>query len=131
MPAGYRKYQALAPGPWFRSVDYPEYYRRYRRQLDDLDAQRVADELKALAAPHEPVLLCWEVPPLARGNWCHRSIVAQWLFETLGLVVPERDCGQHRSWNWSRLPPFTTARSPEPSKPGPASELRQQLETPP
>jgi hypothetical protein len=109
-PADFRKYKLLAPGEWFNQVEYPEYYRRYRKQLDKLDPERVLEELKALAAPHEPVLLCWEKPPLHRDNWCHRSIVARWFWETLGLEVKERYHGKHRSWNWRKLPPFTTGR---------------------
>jgi Protein of unknown function, DUF488 len=111
VPAGYKVYRPLAPGKWFNSVDYPEYYRRYRRQLDMLDPERVLEELKALAAPHAPVLLCWEKPPLHADNWCHRSIVARWFWETLGLEVKERYHGKHKSWNWQKLPPFTTGRS--------------------
>ena len=110
-PAGFRMYKPLAPGSWFHRVDYPEYYERYRKQLDKLDPMRVLEELKALAAPHDPVLLCWEKPPLHADNWCHRSIVARWFFETLGLVVKERYYGTHKSRNWKKLPPFTTGRS--------------------
>jgi hypothetical protein len=36
----------------------------------------VYDDLVALAAPDEPVLLCWEKPPFSDANWCHRRIVA-------------------------------------------------------
>jgi hypothetical protein len=108
--AGYKVYRPLAPGKWFKEVDYPEYYRRYRKQLDKFDPQRVLEELMALAAPYDPVLLCWEEPPLHRDNWCHRSIVARWFWETLGLEVKERYHGNHKSWNWSKLPPFTTGR---------------------
>ena len=37
---GYRMYAALAPGPWFRSVDADEYCRRYMLQLAALDAAK-------------------------------------------------------------------------------------------
>jgi Protein of unknown function, DUF488 len=130
-PAGFRMYKPLAPGEWFNKVEYPEYYRRYRNQLGKLDPERVLKELKALAAPHEPVLLCWERPPLHRDNWCHRSIVARWFWETLGLEVRERYHGKHRSWNWRKLPPFTTGpdwnksqRSRQPARGAESSEAR-------
>jgi hypothetical protein len=116
-PAGFKLYKPLAPGNWFHRVDYPEYYWRYRKQLEKLDPERVREELEALAAPHEPVLLCWEKPPLHTDNWCHRSIVARWFLETLGLVVKERYHGQHRSWHWKKLPPFTTGPSSNKPKP--------------
>ena len=107
IPAGFKIYRPLVPGEWFNQVAYAEYYRRYRQQLDRLDPQRVRQELEALAAPHEAVLLCWERPPLHADNWCDRSIVARWFWETLGLEVKERYHGKHRSWNWRKLPPFT------------------------
>jgi uncharacterized protein (DUF488 family) len=31
------------------------------------------------------VLLCWENP----GEFCHRRIVASWIFENLKIEVPE------------------------------------------
>ena len=102
-PAGYRMYSKLAPGPWFNKVSIDEYCRLYRQILAGLDPQRTYDELVALMAPAEPVLLCYEVPPftaprpipeaglttIGRENWCHRRIVAVWFQETLGIEVAE------------------------------------------
>lgn len=85
-PAGYRVYRKLAPGPWFRSVSDDEYRRLFLAEiLSPLDPQIVWDELHALAAPHEPVLLCWEAEPAG----CHRRLVAAWLEARLGGCVPE------------------------------------------
>jgi hypothetical protein len=77
---GYRVYRPLAPGPWFNSVGYERYCELYDDQLARLSARVVWDELQKLAAPHEPVLLCWERPPFAlpraadpKGNWCHSA----------------------------------------------------------
>ncbi len=117
-PAGFRMYKPLAPGKWFHSVDYPEYYERYQKQLDKLDSERVLEELKTLAASHEPVLLCWERPPLHRENWCHRALVARWFWETLGLEVKERYHGKHKSPHWAKVPPSTTGRA-KPTPPAP------------
>ena len=91
VPAGFRTFRPLAPGPWFKSVDRDEYQRRYVAQLAPLDPAQVWDELHRLAAPAEPVLLCWERPAdLAAGKaFCHRRMVAQWFDSTLGLLVPE------------------------------------------
>ena len=102
-PAGYRIYSKLAPGPWFNSVSINEYCRLYGQILAGLDPQRTYDELVALMAPAEPVLLCYEVPPftapqpipqagvttIGRQNWCHRRLVAMWFQETLGIEVAE------------------------------------------
>jgi hypothetical protein len=102
-PAGYRIYAKLAPGPWFNSVSIDEYCRLYGEILARLDQRRVYDELVALMAPAEPVLLCYEVPPfsapqpipqagltmIGRSNWCHRRLVAEWFQEALGIEVAE------------------------------------------
>jgi len=55
-----------------------------------LDAKTIWFELHALVAPHEPVLFCWERPPLTKSNWCHRSMVAAWFKRHLGesLIFP-------------------------------------------
>lgn len=96
-PAGFKVYRALAPGPWFNSVDIKEYLERFHAEiLAPLDPQAVWDELHRLAAPHEPVLLCWEKPPVAASevaghDFCHRRIVAEWLEVKLGRIVDEFD----------------------------------------
>ena len=91
-PAGFRVYRALAPGGWFKSVPEDEYRRRYAAQLVSLEAKQVWDDLHALAAGAEPVLLCWErKADLAAGvTFCHRRIVAEWFAEALGETVAER-----------------------------------------
>jgi hypothetical protein len=89
-PAGFRIFKALAPGPWFNSVTGEEYVRRYTVEvLGRLDPQETWDKLRRLAAPHEPVLLCWEVPPFTADNWCHRRMVAEWFRDSLGHEVAE------------------------------------------
>lgn len=82
-------YRALAPGPWFKSVSKEEYERRFRDQLEKLDAQKVVEELHELVHPHEPVLMCWEVPPFTETNWCHRRMVTKWLADYGYLGVDE------------------------------------------
>lgn len=90
--AGFRVYRALAPGPWFKAVDEPEYRRRYALQLDALGPRAVFEDLVALAGGAEPVLLCWErkADIEAGRSFCHRRIVAEWLRERLGETVVER-----------------------------------------
>jgi hypothetical protein len=91
-PAGFRVYRALAPGPWFNSVDEPEYRRRYAEQLAALDPRATFDALAELAAGAEPVLLCWErkTDLVAGRAFCHRRIVAEWFHARLGETVVER-----------------------------------------
>ena len=83
---GYRLYRKLAPGPWFNSVDAEEYHRRFLTEvLGPLDPQRTWDDLHALVAPCEPVLMCFEPDPAG----CHRRMVARWLEEALGVRIDE------------------------------------------
>jgi len=91
-PAGFRVFRALAPGPWFKTVDEPEYRRRYDAQLAVLDPQVTFDALNELAGGAEPVLLCWErkADLLTGRAFCHRRIVADWFRGTLGATVDER-----------------------------------------
>jgi len=81
-------YRKLTPGPWFNSVGVEEYRQRfYAEILAPLDPRAVAGELVDMAAGRVPVLLCFERP--GRGQWCHRAMVAEWLAEATGQVVPE------------------------------------------
>lgn len=87
---GYRRYMALNPGSWFMSCATPEEFnRRYFAEiLAPLDARKVVSDLIALADGHLPVLLCWERPPPDPAP-CHRALVSAWLFDELGMIVPE------------------------------------------
>src|ERR1019366_452407 len=88
LPAGYRIYRALAPGPWFNSVGIEEYYHLYRTEvLGPLNPRTVADDLVRLGGGLVPVILCYERP--CGADWCHRAMAAEWLAEALGFVVPE------------------------------------------
>ena len=46
-------------------------------------------ELDKLSAPHEAVLLCYERPPFHASNWCHRTMLSDWIRRETGLVVEE------------------------------------------
>lgn len=77
-----RVYKALAPS-WdlVRINDTEEYTRRYRNEvLNRLDPKKVYKDLG-----DDAILLCWEKP----GDFCHRRIVAEWLENELGIIVPE------------------------------------------
>jgi hypothetical protein len=88
---GYRRYSALAPRAEMLKMSYEEYLPLYLAILARLDPQKVWDDLHALVAPAEPILLCWERPPLTATNWCHREMVCSWLKGTLGFDVEEYD----------------------------------------
>lgn len=89
--AGVPTYRPLAPGPWFKSVTWERYVELYSEQLSALDPRKTFEALERIAAPHEPVLLCWELPPFVGDNHCHRRLVATWFEQRLGLTVPEID----------------------------------------
>ena len=61
-------------------IDNKEYEKQYREQvLSKLNAKNIYEQLK------DQVLLCWE----PQGEFCHRRIISQWIFEQLGIEVPE------------------------------------------
>lgn len=70
-------------------MPYEQYRAEYFHILEALDPERVVEEFGALAHPYEPLLLCWEKPPLTSENWCHRTLVAEWFEQELAVKVPE------------------------------------------
>ena len=98
-PRGFADFKVchqLAPNfaNW-NTVSHDRYLVLFERQLAQLDPQKMYDELYKMVAtercPVEPVLLCWEKPPLSPANWCHRRMVAEWFERTLKIQVPECD----------------------------------------
>jgi hypothetical protein len=111
MPARYRRYTKLNPGPWFNNVT-PERYRKlyFAEILAPLNPQKVVEELAQLADDRVAVLLCWE-PPSASSAWCHRALVSAWLKEKLNIdvfeVTHEREgCG----WSHPKMHPSFRAK---------------------
>lgn len=90
MPRGHScpTYRALAPGPWFKTVDYETYRELYFSQLNKLNPTAVMADLHELAQGHEPILLCWEKLDTPE-DWCHRRMVAEWFKTELNIDVPE------------------------------------------
>ena len=91
--AEYEVYPQLAPEWSWLGLPCDEYRPLYVERLQALDAQQVWNELHALVPGQEPVLLCFEKPPLTADNWCHRQMVAQWFAEELGVAVAELEAG--------------------------------------
>jgi hypothetical protein len=89
-PPGYRELRALAPGEWFKTTSQARYRDLYFGEiLRPLDPRRTFDQLHEMGAGAEPILLCWERPPLTADNWCHRRMVAEWFQDKLGIEVQE------------------------------------------
>ena len=72
------------------AMDYDQYKVLYDATLARMDPKQVWNELHEMAGGREPVLLCFERPPLVvPDNWCHRRMVADWFERELGDVVEE------------------------------------------
>ncbi len=85
---GYGTYRVLAPEDSILRLPYKEFYSRYKEKLYKLDPQQVWSELHTIHKDHEPILLCWENLNI-RGQWCHRTMVAEWFNKTLGEIIHE------------------------------------------
>ena len=91
-----RRYLPLAPPRGLLKVKDPEVFDRgYRKQLVGLDSKRVAGDLGP-----DAILLCWE----SFNVRCHRRLVAEWLEEKLGIVVPELEHERAESIPFSEQP---------------------------
>jgi Protein of unknown function, DUF488 len=98
--AGFRMYRNLQPGPGTLKLPDRVFVARYFREvLQPLDAHQTVDELVELAAGKIPALLCFEHPP-PNPKWCHRALVSIWLWEKLGLEVPEHG-HESEGFGWS------------------------------
>ena len=85
----YRLYQPLAPTRQMLKLSYHEYLPRYRAILDTLDPRKVWHDLHTLSDGLEPVLLCYEQPPIHPDNFCHRRMAADWLEHHLDVTISE------------------------------------------
>ena len=103
-----RRYMPLAPPCWLLEAKDPELFdREYRKQLDALDATQVAGDVGPNA-----ILLCWE----SFNVRCHRRLVAEWLEEKLGIVVPELDHERSESIPYGDQPSKWGAESKRPAQ---------------
>lgn len=97
--SGFRRYTRLQPGSWFSTTSLKEFTQLYNAEiLAPLDPEAVVKELQEMASDRIPALLCWE-PPEPGPKWCHRALVSVWLYEKLGLEVPELG-HEHEGFGW-------------------------------
>ncbi len=81
------EYLALAPYGVLGEEDWSKYRELYfSRVLGKLNPRKVFEDLRRLADPYIPVLLCYEPPK--EGYNCHRWLVAEW-FKEAGIEVEE------------------------------------------
>lgn len=91
-PKGYRLYRKLAPTRdiFNNSNGREDYKQRFLVDvLRPLDPRQVLRDLEGKSENGRAVLLCYEKTPLDSANWCHRTIVTDWLIETTGVEVTE------------------------------------------
>lgn len=100
-PRGYRgrSYKELAPTRAMLKLSREEYDRQFEAILDQLDPQRVYEDLG-----ENTVLLCWEAP----GVWCHRRRVAEWLEAALGVEIPELGEAREETLAYHAMPAAKT-----------------------
>lgn len=70
----------------FLNMSEEEYTDRFFNGLEKMDARAIYEELQAVALCDVPVIVCfekWDKP-------CHRNMVAQWIYEKLGVKFMER-----------------------------------------
>jgi len=92
MAAGYRMYKTLAPTREILNEcqEQADYRRRFFAEvLEPLDPQKVLKDLEDRSADGRAVLMCFEKAPLHDENWCHRTMVAEWIIDKTGIPVEE------------------------------------------
>ena len=88
-PPGFRVYRWLAPPRHdMLKMAYEPYLELFTAHLATLDARATWKRLHDIAGDDEPVLLCYENLH-RRGEWCHRTMVAEWFKRELGHEVTE------------------------------------------
>jgi Protein of unknown function, DUF488 len=102
LPFRYRRLPELAPNDatWAQK-DEEAFECSYLDQLASLGAERIVADLERIAAGRPVILLCWE---RSQEEFCHRSILARFIEQEAGIVVPELQPGM--------LPRRVTAQPP-------------------
>jgi hypothetical protein len=104
-----KRYLPLAPPRWLLKTKDPELFDlEYRKQLDSLNAKQVVEDLGPNA-----IILCWE----SFNVRCHRRLVAEWLEERLGIIVPELEHERAESLPFNQQPSKWDAEAATPQLP--------------
>lgn len=84
-------FEEITPQRWYLRKEWDEYVGHYRRQLDRHGPGKLAKKIEFLArqtGADTLVFLCYEKVSKP-GNWCHRSMFADWWEERTGQKVYE------------------------------------------
>ncbi len=88
-PKTLANYPPLAPAACADGLPFAAFFPLYRDQLQALDPHKVLADLAG------KVLIAGDEPP----NWCHRHMVAAWLYKHTGAIIRE----------WNHRGPFLIA----------------------
>ncbi|MFN2491143.1 MAG: DUF488 family protein [Actinomycetota bacterium] len=84
--AGHRR--ELAPSRHMWNMEPAPFIRAYVDKLERQGIDRIMDMIEGLSNERGAVLLCFE--DLAQPDeWCHRTVLAQWIEAKAGVSVPE------------------------------------------
>ncbi|MGW5147579.1 DUF488 family protein [Rhodococcus koreensis] len=84
-------WESVAPKPWTLKWPKDKFIQAYNAQLDHYGPDQLKAEIEQLATMFDAenlVLLCYEKLSL-KGRWCHRTLLAAWLCDNLGIPVEE------------------------------------------
>ena len=84
---------SLAPKGYMLNMQYDQFKRAYFEKLEGIGTNRIIDmvmklEKDAMAEDKELVLLCFE-DVRNEGEWCHRTMFAEWWAENTGELIEE------------------------------------------
>jgi len=90
-------YRKLAPRKdmLYGKMTDAEYRVAYAEILSKLEPQKVVQELTEIADGKNIALCCYEGTKKLETSFCHRQIVAKWLWDTLKIEVEEFDTKRH------------------------------------
>ncbi len=84
---------SLAPKGYMLNMDIENFKEAYYGKLEDIGTERIISMVnkldeRARSEGKELVLLCFE-DVRVEGQWCHRTIFAQWWAEKVGDIIEE------------------------------------------
>lgn len=84
---------SLAPKGYMLRMDIESFKQAYYEKLEGIGKEKIINMVtrldeKARSEGKELVLLCFE-DVRVEGDWCHRSIFAEWWVENVGEIIQE------------------------------------------
>ncbi len=89
----------LAPSRSMLNMSRQDYDGEFREILKKMNPHWVLQEIEARWGQNA-VLLCWE----AHNVWCHRRLIAEWIENACGIVIPEMGHKREATFKYSLAP---------------------------